>query len=413
MQLDELVGHRADAARACAAGAGCGPAGRAPRPRRVGSSAIGVRAGARASGAAPSRRPRPRSPRSGRPPRAPRRGPARRRQERQRPEGRACLGRAAVRRRVVTSASRAGSRSRRASSSRSSARAHDPVDEAVAEQELGALEARAAAPAAIVPAETRAPAKPMSAFGSAMLTSPSAANEAKTPPVVGSRQDPDEGHAGRRAGARARRSVLASCISASVPSCIRAPPEALTTMSGTRAARACLGGAGDLLADDRAHRAAHEPEVHDADGDRDRRRWRRCPRRAASRMPVAAWAAASRSGYGLLVDEAERVHRLEARRRAPRSVPGSSSSVEPRRGRQAEVVAAVGADPQGLVELLVEEHLLARRALGPEVGRVGVAARAEDGSLIGIRRASSGRPPRTAHEPSASSAARPARRQAT
>ena len=33
-------------------------------------------------------------------------------------------------------------------------------------------------------------------------------------------------------------SVLASCISASVPSCMRAPPDALTTISGTRAARA-------------------------------------------------------------------------------------------------------------------------------------------------------------------------------
>ena len=39
---------------------------------------------------------------------------------------------------------------------------------------------------AMVPAETRDPAKPMSASGSATLTSPTAANEAKTPPVVGS-----------------------------------------------------------------------------------------------------------------------------------------------------------------------------------------------------------------------------------
>ena len=39
---------------------------------------------------------------------------------------------------------------------------------------------------AMVPAVTRAPAKPMSASGSATFTSPTAANEAKTPPVVGS-----------------------------------------------------------------------------------------------------------------------------------------------------------------------------------------------------------------------------------
>ena len=58
-----------------------------------------------------------------------------------------------------------------------------------------------------------------------------------------------------------------------------------------------LGRPGDLLADDRAHRAAHEREVHDADRHRsvvDRPR----PHTAASRMPVAACAAATRSGYG-------------------------------------------------------------------------------------------------------------------
>src|SRR5258705_8100877 len=38
------------------------------------------------------------------------------------------------------------------------------------------------------------------------------------------------------------------------------------------------------------------------------------------------------------------------------------------------MVAAVRADTLDLVELLVEQHLLARRALRPEVGRVGVAA---------------------------------------
>ena len=77
----------------------------------------------------------------------------------------------------------------------------------------------------MVPAATRAPAKPMSAFGSAMLTSPSAANDANTPPVVGSVMTLDVGHAGV-AQPLERGHVLASCISASVPSCIRAPPDA-------------------------------------------------------------------------------------------------------------------------------------------------------------------------------------------
>ncbi len=86
---------------------------------------------------------------------------------------------------------------------------------------------------AIVPADTRDPANPISALGSAMLTSPTEANEAKTPPVVGSDRTDRNGTppARRRSSAP---SVLASCIKASVPSCIRAPPEALTTMSGSR-----------------------------------------------------------------------------------------------------------------------------------------------------------------------------------
>ena len=73
-----------------------------------------------------------------------------------------------------------------------------------------------------------------------------------------------------------------------------------------------LGRAGDLLADDGAHRAAHEPEVHDADRDRPAVDACRCPRPRRRACPVASWAAATRSGYGLLVDEPERIDRLEA-----------------------------------------------------------------------------------------------------
>ena len=50
---------------------------------------------------------------------------------------------------------------------------------------------------------------------------------------------------------------------------MRAPPEAETTISGTRALERVLGGAGDLLAHHRAHRAAHEAVVHDRQDDRD------------------------------------------------------------------------------------------------------------------------------------------------
>ena len=80
----------------------------------------------------------------------------------------------------------------------------------------------------------------------------------------------------RSSGGRARRcsaqpascrsstaqTVFGSCISARMPSCMRAPPDADTDTSGTPP-RARVAGAGELLAHDAAHRAAHEGEVHD------------------------------------------------------------------------------------------------------------------------------------------------------
>ena len=164
----------------------------------------------------------------------------------------------------------------------------------------------------------------MSAFGSATLTSPTAANEANTPPVVGSDRTEMYGTpAARRRSSAAI--VLASCISASVPSCIRAPPEALTMMSGIARGEGVLGGAGHLLADDRAHRAAHEPEVHDA------QRRGRAPERARPPDRGIAHAGGVLGGdepvrIRLLVDEPETCRPTGGRRRAPAHVPGSSSS---------------------------------------------------------------------------------------
>ena len=69
------------------------------------------------------------------------------------------------------------------------------------------------------------------------MARPSAANEAKTPPVVGSLISEMSGiPASRRRSVAA--TVLTSCISDKVPSCIRAPPEADTMISGIRRARA-------------------------------------------------------------------------------------------------------------------------------------------------------------------------------
>ncbi len=114
---------------------------------------------------------------------------------------------------------------------------HDPVNEAVAIQELRALEARRQLLTDRRRRPTRAPANPISALGSARFTSPIAAYEANTPPVVGSDMTDTNGTRAARSRSRAA-IVLASCISASVPSCIRAPPDAETMTSGTRSARA-------------------------------------------------------------------------------------------------------------------------------------------------------------------------------
>src|SRR5437879_2316178 len=78
---------------------------------------------------------------------------------------------------------------------------------------------------------TRGPAKPISARGSAMMTSPSIAKLAVTPPVVGSVRI--EMYGSPAAASRSSAAdVLAICISERMPSCIRAPPEAETLRTG-------------------------------------------------------------------------------------------------------------------------------------------------------------------------------------
>ena len=97
------------------------------------------------------------------------------------------------------------------------------------------------------------------------------------------------------------------------------------------------------------------------------------PQTAASRIPVASWAAATRSGY---VFWSTNPSGSSDSRPASRSANDAviEEHLDPRGGRQAEVVAARRADAEDLVELLVEEHLAAGRAFRPEIGRVGVAA---------------------------------------
>ena len=80
---------------------------------------------------------------------------------------------------------------------------------------------------------TRAPAKPISALGSARMTSPSIAKLAATPPVVGCSSTEAYGMPASRSRASAAE-VFAICMSDSTPSCMRAPPDAEKMMAGTR-----------------------------------------------------------------------------------------------------------------------------------------------------------------------------------
>jgi len=84
---------------------------------------------------------------------------------------------------------------------------------------------------------TRGPAKPIRALGSAMTTSPRKAKEADTPPMVGSVSTEMKGSPASDSLVRAA-VVLAICIRENRPSCIRAPPEAVTQMKGVFCSRA-------------------------------------------------------------------------------------------------------------------------------------------------------------------------------
>src|SRR5256885_7637326 len=79
---------------------------------------------------------------------------------------------------------------------------------------------------------TRGPAKPISALGSAITTSPIIAKLADTPPIVGSVSTDMKGSLRSARSVRAA-VVLAICTSESSPSCMRAPPEAVTQTYGS------------------------------------------------------------------------------------------------------------------------------------------------------------------------------------
>ena len=171
----------------------------------------------------------------------------------------------------------------------------------------------------IVCSITRGPAKPISASGSAMMMSPSIATEAATPPVVGCSSTEMYGTLRlaqprpRRRGLRhlhQRQHALLHARAAGRAEHDRRPPVRDGALELAR----------DLLADDRAHRAAHELEHEEADLDRDA-----ADRRGAGAVGVAGPDLAGRAldliDVLLAVDPEARADR---RSRAPGRAPARS-----------------------------------------------------------------------------------------
>ena len=371
VELDEAVGHRLDELQGPRAARGSGLSGRAPRPRRAGR-----RRGSCRSAERPCR-----SCSSAPPPARPARTGTRTAGNRQpRPRARRPRGRRADR---APAAGRAAARARRADQTR----AHDPVDEAVLEQELRALEAGRQLLGDGAGGHARA-GEPDQRVGFGDVD-------------VADRRERGEHAAGRRVGQDRQERDAAGAQALERGEGLGQLHQGQRALLHPGAARRAdhderhaqverrFGGAGHLLADDGAHRAAHEPEVHHADGDP--------PSADGAGPPDGRVAHPGRGlgrleavGVGLLVDEAEAIHRLEARvALGPRTRVEELG--EPGRRRQPEMVAAVRADPHRLVELLVEQHRLARGALGPQIGRVDIAAGTErrqlDRHQMGLERA--------------------------
>ena len=163
--------------------------------------------------------------------------------------------------------------------------------------------------------------------------------------------------------------VFGSCISARIPSCMRAPPEAETETSVVPSSAARSQARDELLADDAPHRAAHEREVHDRE-----------PAAAALDRGAARdhRVAEARRELGLgeplrvrpQVEEVERVRRAEVGvLLVERARVGKL--LDPLARPHREVVAALLADAEVLGELVVA---VVRAAAGTGV-RMGLVRR--------------------------------------
>ena len=229
----------------------------------------------------------------------------------------------------------------------------------------------------VVCATTRGPANDISAPGSASSTSPRLAKLASTPPVVG-------------CAMTLISAQPASCSSSTAHDRLRQLHEREDPLLHARAA-----GGGDRDERDagarprsrrrartsrpstRAHRAAHEREVHDRELARAAARSSPLPITIASPRPVAISASASRSLYGAQVEEARADRPSAGRPPPPRTSPvgelrdplarlapgsGGRSAVQTRRRGLELVVAVVRAAAGARVRMLLRRRL-GRRVL--------------------------------------------------
>ena len=174
----------------------------------------------------------------------------------------------------------------------------------------------------VVCATTRGPAKDVSAPGSARITSPRLAKLAVTPPVVGCASTEISTPPASCRSPTAT-TVFGSCISARMPSCMRAPPDAETEISAPASSAA--------RSQARANRSPTTLPIEPPMNAKSIAATRQgCPStaarpvRIASPSPVPSSASASRSTYGRRSKNSSG----SADRRSPSSssnVPGSAS----------------------------------------------------------------------------------------
>src|SRR6185312_8339530 len=136
-----------------------------------------------------------------------------------------------------------------------------------------------------------------------------------------------------------------------------------------------LEAAGDLLADDTSHAAAHEPEVEDRDRDPDALDLADPPHEGVAQpglQPCRLQPVRIRT----VVVEAEPVDGLDSRVALLEAVR-VEEHVDPLADRHPEVVAARRAEAQGPLELAVEDLGVTARALRPRVTGRGAPAERE------------------------------------